>query len=160
MCKSALLRKLDVLVNWVGGTQFESVSLHCLSSDHPPPVFSLGRVVLSQLYLGPFPCGPRQQLSLSCSPHNASPSTHTHRQGSFANAISAQLPHYFSLFGPKDSACGRGCMVQALGRGMPLYRPPMLQSCDFRWWHTVQQLNCDSLFYEGTSQFLSLWQRS
>lgn len=28
---------------------------------------------------------------------------HTHRTGAFANAISAQLPHYFSLFGPKKA---------------------------------------------------------
>lgn len=162
MYKSALLTRLDVLVNWVGWTQFESASLRFVCPH--PPLFVIIHHLHSALTescfhsctWGNFPVGPDSNSSW------ATPFTdtqYTHRKGSFANAISAQLL-FFSL-----QAKGRTLPVEGLHGPGTWERnstgSPMLQSCDCSWrWHTVQQLNCDTLFYRGTSQFLSHWQWS
>lgn len=107
----------------------------CLSSDHPPPAFSLGRVLLSQLYLGPFPCGPRQQLSLSYSHHNASHLTHTQKRVFCQCHFCPTATLFFSL----QAKAVRTLPVEGvawsrhLGEEWLLYRPPMLQSCDCSW---------------------------
>lgn len=123
MFKSALLTKLDVLVYWVGWTQFESVSLHCLSSDHPPPAFSLSNswqspaftAVPGAISLWAQTATLLELLTSQCQ------SFHRHaEQGLLPMPF---LPNCHTIFlsssqRSQDTACGRGCMVQALGRGM------------------------------------------
>lgn len=91
----------------------------CLSSDHPPPAFSLGRVLLPQLYPGPLPRGLRQKLSLSHPSRCQSFNTHT-KKGLLPMPFLPNCHIIFLSLGQRrqDTACGRGCMVQALGRGM------------------------------------------
>lgn len=167
MFKSALLTKLDVLVYWVGWTQFESVSLHCLSSDHPPPAFSLSNSWQSPAFTavpGAISLWAQTATLLELLPSQCQ-SFHTHPQ----NRVFCQCHFcptailFFSLLakGVRILPVEGVAWSRHLGEEWALYRPPMLQSCDCSWrWHTVQQLKSDSLFYRGTSQFLPHWQWS
>lgn len=140
-----------------------NLRVYTLSSDHPPPALSLGRVLLSQLYLGPFSLWAQTATLLELLPSQCQ-SLNTHIEKGLLSM--PFLPNCHTIFlssgqSSQDTAWGRGCMVQALGEEWLHCRPPMLQSCDCSWrWHMLQWLESDSLFYRRISQFLSHWQGS